>query len=61
MSIQPNVWSKTKDVKNIENEDEKKDEYKPDKRIAKIFEAKERYAREMRQEKFLRWLEVYNE
>ena len=34
MSIQPNVWGITKNVKNIENED--KDEYKPDKRITRI-------------------------
>ena len=59
MSIQPNVWGITKDVKNIENED--KDEYKPDKRITRIYEAKRAYEKKERQKNFQRWLHEYNE
>ena len=60
MSDQPNVWGITRDVKNIENEEKDKD-YKPDKRIAKIYEAKREYEKKERQRNFKRWLYEYNE
>lgn len=59
MDEKPTVWIKKK-VTNIKEED-KDDKYKPDSRIAKIFEAKEEYARQRRQENFQLWLEEYNE
>ena len=54
----PNAWgiNKVKDMK-----EEEGDKYKPDVRLAKIFEAKEEYARKRRHENFQEWLEEYNE
>tara|TARA_R110001592_G_scaffold38722_7_gene127655 strand:+ start:700 stop:1032 length:333 start_codon:yes stop_codon:yes gene_type:complete len=43
-----------------EKKEEKKDTYKPDKRISKIYEAKEKFNSEMRQEKFKQWLNRLN-
>ena len=54
----PNAWGINK-VKDMKEEDD--DKYKPDVRHAKIFEAKEEYARKRRQENFKQWLEEYNE
>ena len=59
MDEKPNAWIKNK-VKNIKEEDDV-DKYKPDTRIAKIFAAKEEYARKRRQENFQTWLNEYNE
>jgi hypothetical protein len=53
MEEKPNAWLKNKD-KNIKEEDD--DKYKPDTRIAKIFEAKEEYAKKRRNENFQQWL-----
>ena len=58
MDKKPNVWVKNK-VKNMKEESD--DKYKPDTRLAKIFEAKEEYARERRHENFQQWLNEYNE
>ncbi len=58
MDEKPNAWIKNK-VTNIKEEDN--DKYKPDTRIAKIFEAKEEYARKRRHENFKQWLGKYNE
>ena len=58
MEEKPNAWIKNK-VKNIKVEDD--DEYKPDTRLAKIFAAKEKYARERRNENFKRWLNEYTD
>tara|TARA_B100000902_G_scaffold363127_1_gene382036 strand:+ start:184 stop:528 length:345 start_codon:yes stop_codon:yes gene_type:complete len=58
MEEKPNAWIKNK-VKNIKVEDD--DEYKPDTRLAKIFAAKEEYARKRRHENFQQWLGEYNE
>ena len=57
MSNQPNVGGINKVVK----DEEKKDEYKPDERIKRIYEAKREYARKARQEKFKRWLNEYTD
>ena len=54
----PNAWGINK-VKDMKEEDG--DKYKPDVRLAKIFEAKEEYARKRRHENFKQWLEEYNE
>ena len=54
----PNAWGINK-VKDMKEEDD--DKYKPDVRLAKIFEAKEEYARKRRHENFKQWLEEYNE
>ena len=59
MDEKSTVWIKKK-VTNIKEED-KVDKYKPDSRIVKIFEAKEEYARQRRQENFQLWLQEYNE
>lgn len=59
MDEKPPIWIKNK-VKNIKEEN-KDDKYKPDSRIAKIFAAKEEYARKRRHENFQLWLEEYNE
>ena len=59
MDEKPNAWIKNK-VKDIKEEDNQ-DKYKPDTRIAKIFAAKEEYARKRRHENFQQWLEEYNE
>ena len=59
MDEKPNAWIKNK-VKNIKEEVDE-DKYKPDSRIAKIFAAKEEYARKRRHENFQLWLEEYNE
>lgn len=49
-------WNIVKTAK----KEEKKDTYKPDKRISKIYEAKEKFNSEMRQEKFKQWLNRLN-
>ena len=49
-------WNIVKTAK----KEEKKDTYKPDKRISKIYEAKEKFKSEMRQEKFKQWLNRLN-
>ena len=54
----PNAWGINK-VKDMKEEDD--DKYKPDVRLAKIFEAKEEYARKRRHENFQQWLKEYNE
>tara|TARA_B100000902_G_C26512610_1_gene529318 strand:+ start:148 stop:474 length:327 start_codon:yes stop_codon:yes gene_type:complete len=59
MEQKPNAWIKNK-VTNIKEEKDN-DNYKPDTRIAKIFAAKEEYARKRRHENFQQWLEEYNE
>ena len=59
MDEKPNAWIKNK-VKNIKEEDDV-DKYKPDTRIAKIFAAKEEYARKRRHENYKIWLNEYNE
>ena len=60
MDEKPNAWIKTK-VKNIKEDDNHENKYKPDTRIAKIFAAKEEYARKRRHENFQLWLQEYNE
>ena len=60
MDEKPNAWVKNK-VKNIKEDDNDENKYKPDTRIAKIFADKEEYARKRRQENFQQWLEEYNE
>ena len=52
MSIQPNAWGINKVVKEKEN----KDEYKPDERIKRIYEAKSKFEKEQRHETFQNWL-----
>ena len=53
---EPISWNIIKTVK----KEEKKEEYKPDKRISKIYEAKEKFNSEMRQKKFKQWLNRKN-
>lgn len=60
MDEKPNAWIKNK-VKNIKEDNNDENKYKPDTRIAKIFAAKEEYARKRRHENFQLWLEEYNE
>ena len=57
MSNQPNAWGINKVVKDEEN----KDEYKPDERIKRIYEAQREYARQVRQKKFRQWLNEYTD
>jgi hypothetical protein len=49
-------WNIVKTAK----KEEKKNTYKPDKRISKIYEAKEKFNSEMRQKKFKQWLNRKN-
>lgn len=57
MSNQPNAWGINKVVKEKEN----KDEYKPDERIKRIYEAQRKYAKQARHEKFQKWLSEYTD
>ena len=57
MSNQPNAWGINKVVKDEEN----KDEYKPDERIKRIYEAQREYDRQARHKKFKKWLNEYTD
>ena len=59
MDKKPNAWGEKK-VKNMKEETDN-DNYKPDTRLARIFEAKEEYAKKIRHENFQQWLDEYNE
>ena len=59
MSDKPNAWNINK-VNTIDIEDKEKS-YKPDERIKRIYEAKRKYARKARHEKFQRWLTEYTD
>ena len=58
MSNLPNAWSINKVV---DKKDEKKKEYREDRTIARIYEAKRKFAEERRRAKFQEWLNTYTE